>query len=119
VIYLASPYTHHNADVRHERFEAACRAAAELIRQGKTVFSPVAHSHTICKYGLPLDWLFWEKHDRHLLEQCDEVVVLMLDGWEESVGVQAEISIAYDLRKPVSFLAVNAESVENPSLCRG
>ena len=28
MIYLASPYTHPDRDVRQERFEAACRAAA-------------------------------------------------------------------------------------------
>ena len=34
------------------------------------------------------------RHDRRFLETCDEVVVLKLDGWEQSVGVQAEIAIA-------------------------
>ena len=117
MIYLASPYTHHDPDVRQQRFEAACRVAAELIRVGKTVFSPIAHSHAICRYGLPLDWRFWERHDRRYLEACDEVVVLMLDGWPESVGVQAEIDIARSLGKPVSYLDPVAE--ENPGQNRG
>ncbi|MCX7428986.1 MAG: DUF1937 family protein [Planctomycetia bacterium] len=94
MIYLASPYSHRDAGVRQERFEAACRTAAVLIRQGKTVFSPIAHSHAICRHGVPLDWRFWQRHDRRYLDVCDEVVVLMLDGWRESVGVQAEIAIA-------------------------
>lgn len=109
MIYLASPYTHPDSEVRRQRFEAACRAAAELIRMGKTVFSPIAHSHAICLYGLPLDWRFWERHDRRYLEMCDEVVVLMLDGWRESAGVQAEIEIAQSLGKPVSYLGLAAE----------
>ncbi len=58
MIYLASPYSHDDPAVRQERFDAACRAAAELVRQGKTVFRPVAHSHAICRYGLPWDWRF-------------------------------------------------------------
>jgi nucleoside 2-deoxyribosyltransferase len=105
LIYLASPYSSDDPTIRQQRFEAACRAAAELMRQGKTVFSPIAHSHAICAYGLPLDWRFWERHDRRYLEACDEVAVLMLDGWRESVGVQAEIAIARELGKPVTFLA--------------
>ena len=105
MIYVASPYSSPDPTVRQQRFEAACRAAAELMRQGKTVFSPIAHSHALCAYGLPLDWRFWEQHDRHYLEACDEVVVLMLDGWRQSVGVQAEIAIARELGKPVTFLA--------------
>jgi nucleoside 2-deoxyribosyltransferase len=110
VIYLCSPYSHPDSAVRQERFEAACRAAAELVRQGKTVYSAIVHSHAIAKYGLPLDWRFWERHDRRFLEICDEVVVLMLDGWRESVGVQAEIEIARALGKPVTFLRAAAKA---------
>lgn len=105
MIYLARPYSHPDPAVRQERFAAACRAAAELIRRGHVVFSPVAHSHAIAQHGLPLDWRFWSRHDRRYLEACDEVAVLMLDGWRESVGVRAEIAIARELDKPVRYLA--------------
>jgi nucleoside 2-deoxyribosyltransferase len=104
MIYLASPFTHFDPAVRQWRFEAACRAAAALITQGKTVFSPIAHSFGICAFGIPHDWHFWQRHDRRYLDVCDEVVVLMLDGWRESVGVQAEIIAARELGKPVKFL---------------
>jgi hypothetical protein len=30
-------------------------------------------------------------------------MVLMLDGWRESIGVQAEIAIANELGKPVTY----------------
>ena len=119
MIYLASPYTHVDAAVRQRRFEAACRAAAALIRQGKTVFSPIAHGHAICRYGLPPDWQFWGRHARRYLEVCSEVAVLMLDGWQESEGVRAEIAIARALGKPVSFVALNAQAEDNPGQSRG
>ena len=112
MIYLASPYMHSNPAVRQQRFEVACRAAAELIRQGKTVFSPIAHSHSICQLGLPLDWAFWERHDMAFLEMCDEVVVLKVDGWQESVGVRAEIEAARRMEKPISFFSVHCVSRE-------
>ena len=105
MIYLASPYSHPDAAVRQQRFEAACRAAAELIRQGYVVFSPIAHSHGIAQHGLPLDWGYWERHDRRLLAACDELWVLSLDGWHESRGVQAEIAIARAAGKPVRFVS--------------
>ena len=113
MIYLASPFTHDDPAIRQQRFESACRAAAALICRGKTVFSPIAHSFAICRYGVPLDWRFWQQHDQRYLEVCDEVVVLMLDGWRESVGVQAEIAIARKLGKPVTFLSVNGQAGEN------
>ena len=94
MLYLATPYSHPDPAVREQRFRAACAAAADLIRAGHIVFCPIAHSHPLVEYGLPTDWAYWERSARAFLERCDEMVVLMLDGWEESVGVRAEIRIA-------------------------
>jgi nucleoside 2-deoxyribosyltransferase len=105
MIYLASPYSHVDPAVREQRFCAACQAAVALLHAGRVVFSPIAHSHPLAQHGLPGNWHFWERYDRAFLERCDEVLVLMLDGWEESVGVQAEIRIARELGKPVRYLA--------------
>jgi hypothetical protein len=49
-------------------------------------------------------WSFWQQIDREHLRRCDEVVVLMLDGWDRSVGVREEVCIARELGKPVRFL---------------
>ena len=104
MIYLASPYSHPSLEVREQRFRDACRAAAKLMRSGHVVFSPIAHGHSIAAFGLPTDWRFWEPLDREQVIRCDEVVVLTLDGWEASEGVQAEIRIAAELDKPVRYL---------------
>ena len=116
MIYLASPYSHPDAAIREERFHAACVAAAQLMRAGNIVFSPIVHSHPIALQGLPTDWRFWERHDREHLARCDEVVVLMLDGWQESEGVLAEIRIAAELLKPVRYLEPEAQLF--PTLAR-
>jgi nucleoside 2-deoxyribosyltransferase len=104
VIYLASPYSHPEPCVREERFHAVCRKAAELIREGMIVFCPIAHSHPMTAFGLPVDWDYWEAFDRIFLEHCSEVWVLMLDGWRESKGVAAEVGIARELGKPVVYV---------------
>ena len=104
MIYLASPYSHPDPAVRKQRFCTACRVTAELLRAGQLVFSPIAHSHGIAEHNLPCTWSFWEPFDRWFLERCDELVVLMLDGWQESVGVQAEIQLAHALGKPVRYI---------------
>lgn len=106
MIYLASPYSHPDPVVREERFRAACRATAALLRAGEVVFSPIVHSHPLVGFTLPTAWAFWERIDRVYLERCDEVVVLMLDGWNESVGVREEIGIARRAGKRVRFLGV-------------
>lgn len=109
MIYLASPYSHPSPFVRDRRFHDACRAMAMLLRNNCTVFSPIIHSHPLVSHGLPTDWAFWKRHDREHLLRCDEVLVLKLDGWLESVGVQEEIRIAKELGKPVRFLDIVPE----------
>lgn len=104
MLYLASPYSHANVAVREQRFRAACAAAAALIRAGHAVFCPIAHSHPLVEHGLPTEWALWERSARAFLERRDEMVVLMLEGWEESVGVRAEIMVADELGKPVRYL---------------
>jgi len=119
MIYLASPYSHPDPQVRQARYEAVCRAAAALMREGHAVFSPIAHSHGIARYGLPLNWEFWERYDLEMLATCEELWVLKLDGWQQSRGVNAEIAAAKTLGKPIRF--VTAEQLgcgpeETPTL---
>lgn len=104
MIYLASPYTHRDPQVREQRFRAACQATAALIRAGAVVFSPICHSHPLADHGLPTEWSFWERFDREYLARCDLLLVLKLEGWTTSVGVQAEMRIARELGKPICFL---------------
>lgn len=104
MIYLASPYSHPDPAVREARFNAACRQAAEMFRCGIPVFSPIAYSHAIAAHDLPLEWDFWERFDRTFLETCDEVWVLTLDGWNESLGVKKEMEIAGELKIPIMYI---------------
>ena len=104
IIYLASPYSHPDPAVREARFEAACKAAAGILREGGIVFSPIAHSHHIAKYGLPPELGFWLRIDRAILAHCSAVHVLMLPGWRESKGVEAEIMEAERLGIPVEYM---------------
>lgn len=102
--YLASPYSHPDPAIRQARFEAVCREAAALMREGVIVFSPIAHSHSCALAGsLPLQWEFWERYDRAMLENADDLVVLTMDGWRESKGIAAEIKIAQELGVWVSY----------------
>ncbi len=103
MIYLASPYSHPDPMVRETRFDAACRATAALIRAGHVVFSPIVHGHPLVGFGLPTDWAFWQRHDLEFLRRCDELLVLKIDGWKKSAGVQAEIELAAALGRRVSY----------------
>ncbi len=104
MIYLASPYSHDNTLVRETRFRMACRVAAQLMRHGEQVFSPIAHTHPIAEFGLPKGWEYREEFDRWYIERCDEVIVLMIDGWKTSRGVCAEIILAKEFNKPIRYM---------------
>ncbi len=108
LVYLATPYSHQDASVREERFRAVNAAAAELMRQGMHIFSPISHTHPIALAGdLPLGWEYWQAYDRAILAACCKLIVLMLDGWKESKGVAGEIAIAHETGIPVQFISPN------------
>jgi len=103
--YLASPYSSHCPEIRWERYFAAVEVSAGLMRQGMLIYCPIAHTHDMAvRHGLPTDWAFWERHCRAFLASSERLIVLKLDGWEDSVGVAAEIRIAEEMGIPVSFL---------------
>lgn len=52
------------------------------------------------------DWTYWERFDTAFIRACSKLVVAKMDGWKESVGVQAEIKIAESLGLPVEYLEV-------------
>lgn len=102
-IYLAAPYLHKDPEVREQRVEAVNKKAAELMMAGHLVFSPLSHSHPISKHCQvdPCDHDFWLHQDLWVLEICDEMHVLCLDGWRESKGIKTERDFAMSKSMPI------------------
>lgn len=105
--YLASPYSHPDPAVKEHRYREACRVAGKLMARGKLVFSPIAHSHPIEQHfddqrieGHD----FWLKQDFAVLRHASEILVLRLDGWEKSFGINAEVQLAAQLGIPVHYI---------------
>lgn len=113
LIYLASPYTHPDEQVKKARFELVAFEAGKLLRQGRIVFSPILHFVPIAEaHGLPTDWEFWKYVDKGILEKCEAMWVLGLPGHENSEGILAEKKIAKDLNIPVSLICPAMKAVE-------
>jgi len=105
LVYLATPYSNPDHAVRQKRFEKVNKVAADLIIKGEMVFSPISHTHPIAAIkDLPKDWAYWESFCRTYLECCYKIYVLMIDGWEESIGVTAEIKIAKELGLEIEYI---------------
>lgn len=118
-IYLASPYSDDDEAVEVKRFWAACAATARMMRSFDVViFSPIAHSHCVALCGgIPKDWAFWKKYDEVMLSGAHQLWVLMLEGWEESVGVKAEIAEAHRLGLEISYFAPTEEDLKEYAPC--
>lgn len=90
---------HADLSIRRRRFWAAAKATAALLKSGTDVYSPIVHSTPIAACGLDdMDHEFWMRIDRPYLEWCTMVMVLTLDGWEQSRGVNMELAAARKTR---------------------
>lgn len=107
-IYLANPYSDPDPKVIDERFRQAERALYALLMEGRATYSPIVHCHELAKkYDLPKTFDFWRKYDLSMIASCSDLYVLMLDGWEASPGVRAEVEFARSIGVPVSGLRLS------------
>lgn len=103
MIYLASPYTSPDSAVRAVRYRQAVAATTRLVADGWRVYSPIVFTHPLVDHArrsqepievkklLKKDSEFWLNFDYGIMRHCDRLLVLMLSGWETSVGVRSEI----------------------------
>lgn len=103
--YLASPYTHDDPEILRLRFEQVSADAADLIRAGLRIFSPIAHTHPIAEYGgIPHgDHTIWLPADKPIHDRCDGIIVDMIPGWDESKGIKMELEWAAEQGKVIAY----------------
>lgn len=103
--YVATPYSKYGDGI-DIAFEDACLATAFLINKGLNAFSPIVHSHPLCTVGglNPFDFKLWMKVDKELMDGAAGLIVIEMDGWKESVGVQEEIQEFKKQDKAIYYL---------------
>ena len=109
LIYLASPYTLNGTaseTQREERVEQVTRCAHMMMSMGMNVFSPVTHSYYVeqSRWPLAFSTTEWLQIDFEYLGSAVGMAVLMLDGWQKSIGVTREIEYARKHHIPVMFI---------------
>lgn len=107
LIYLASPYSHKYKKVMKEREKEVNRIAAELTyKYGYAMFLPITQSAPLERIIPALGGSFekWKNIDLEMIKRSDELWVVMLDGWKDSVGVTEEIIYAKSLNKPIYYI---------------
>lgn len=104
LIYLASPYWHESPQVRARRAHDVTFAAAWYTRHKReAIYSPIAYN--VMLKGLVdmdhIDHQGWLELDAPFLRRASTVIVLKLDGWEQSRGIKWELEMARQLYIPV------------------
>ena len=100
LIYLAAPLGHPDPSIRQERFESVNSYCGYLLRQHDLVFSPLSLGASLNEDAISNS--AWYALGLQMLARCDELRILALEGWEESVGVSLETRYAGQLSIPVS-----------------
>ena len=102
--YLATPYSKHPRGIE-AAYNEAIAAAVICICSGVMVFSPIAHTHAIAVVGeLPGHYERWSELDEAMISAATGVIVVQMDGWQQSSGIAAEIALAERLGKPVLYM---------------
>jgi len=101
LIYLASPYTDPSDAVKRKRRHAVAQASSVLIQRGYRIYSPIVHTLGLCEWGEHdgTTWNDWADYDSAFVRSMPVFAILMLPGWQASVGVTAEHLLAWETNK--------------------
>lgn len=113
-IYLASPYSHPDSEVRHGRYRAAEMAVHWLLTHRLWVYSPIVHSHNLAEnYELPKGIDFWFPFDQAMIRSALAVWVLQIQGYVESKGIHDELEFALSLNIPIGYIRPDRTEIMN------
>lgn len=105
IIYLATPYSSTDKKVIEERYLKIANKVAELVSEGMVVFSPIFYGHNLLNYReMPGDWAFWKNFCESFVYKCDEIWVYKIEGWDKSIGLNAEVELAKSLNIPIKYI---------------
>lgn len=107
MIFVSAPYSSKEKEVVESRIKAVSIYSGNLLKEGRSNISPLTLGTTILQHcDLPSDFEFWNKLSYDLLELCEEIHVLKLDGWRESIGVMGEIDFATKKNKKIKYINI-------------
>lgn len=108
--YVAGPYTARLEDGSEdhartaERMRIFCLCVGAMMGLGIKSASPLM-MHLVRQHtALPGDWAYWGDYSMVMLKKCDVMVVLKIEGWEQSTGVKEEMLIAAENDVPIIFV---------------
>jgi len=95
--YLGSPYTYpsENKEIKSKmqraRYHAVMVRTVSMLKEGIHVYSPIVHCHVLAMlHDMPTDAEFWKEYNYAMLSKASKFHLLMLPGWDESLGLRGE-----------------------------
>ena len=105
LVFISSPYSHKDPEVMELNYELVSKFVLKLINSGVNATSPIAYGHPLVKLGkLPSSWEFWEEFCLSFLERSSKMIVYKIPGWENSIGMKAEIEFAEKNNIPIEYV---------------
>lgn len=105
--YISNPYNGTD-EQKEERAKIAAEVCGKLLKQGLFAWSPIVHNHAMMKvydqFTLEERKELMLEFDFSLLQEAQGMIVLTIDGWEESYGVSQEIALCEELEIPITYL---------------
>ena len=107
LVYLSFPYQHPDPVIQANRLDEARWQQGQMLLRNIAVYNWFDAS---CHLSVTLDEDAMRRVALTVLRHCDMVVVIGIDGWEESPDVQAEIEEARRHDIGVSMVSSNART---------
>lgn len=105
--YISNPYNGTDQQ-REERARIAARTCGLLLKRGIHAWSPIVHNHAMMKtfdeFTLEERRSLVLEFDFSLLRASKGMIVLEIDGWNNSYGVAEELALCRRLSIPVRYL---------------
>ena len=112
--YIASPYSHPQEIIQNNRINEIRQVVAGIIKKHSKEYvyplSPIIYSCDVEQVKINGDvcapHIGWYLYDIILLNRCDKLKVVKLDGYENSTGIKFEIAYALGKGIPVGFIDI-------------
>ncbi len=105
--YISNPYNG-TEEQKEQRARLAAEVCGKLLKKGIFAWSPIVHNHAMMKvydqFSLEERKELVLEFDFSLLQEAQGMIVLTIDGWKESYGVNKEIELCEELEIPVTYI---------------
>lgn len=117
LVYIASPYTYKSRFkllrkfIEWLRYYQVTKVIGYLQDKHPNIafIAPITQSHQTAKFmkNKNGEFSYWKNIDFKYIRQCNELWVIALNGWTESLGVKEEINYAAKQRLKIKYFDLN------------